>query len=157
MGNTGPIINEHIKEQVAIEISKQNKEKRYTEMYESMGLHDRIAKQNGEILGLRKQIKESKDGVSEKTYTQSEMETTARALADSILLSSKPPDRWYDNIPEQGVLCWCSQDNDDECERQLVKIDRYAPKELGFYKRSNGASYDAIQPLTNEEIEEFKR
>lgn len=36
----GTDVNEYIKEQIAIEISKQNKEKTYSEMYESLGLHE---------------------------------------------------------------------------------------------------------------------
>jgi hypothetical protein len=145
-------VKEYIKEQVAIEISKQNKEERYTEMYENMGLHDRIAKQNGEILGLRKQIKEQ-----------------------VIAIAEQPEPKWYDNIPEQGVLCWCEGEHKGErfkddipCKRILARIDSYSPKPTaprkdsfianwGFLNREHWTWYENVQPLTNEEIEEFKR
>jgi len=129
------------------------------------GLHDRISALEGIIKLLTKDL-------TEKIYTQSEMETTARTLADSILLSSKPPAKWYDNIPEYGVLCWCEGEHDGlgfaddiPCKRILARIDSYEPQPTrgfftanwGFLNRENWVWYKIVQPLTNEEIEEFKR
>ena len=51
---------------------------------------------------------------------------------------------WYENIPEHGVLCWVS--DIDESTRNV--IDRITVK-------NDGWRY--ITPLTNEEIEAFKR
>jgi hypothetical protein len=56
----------------------------------------------------------------------------------------KEPD-WWENIPEHGVLCWVS--DIDESTRSI--IDRIT------VKNKNGWRY--ITPLTNEEIERFKR
>jgi len=54
----------------------------------------------------------------------------------------KEPD-WWENIPEHGVLCWVS--DIDESTRDVIER----------IKVKNGWRY--ITPLTNEEIEEFKR
>ena len=134
-------VNEYIKEQVVIAIAKQTKEKTYSEMYENMGLHDRIAKQNGEILGLRKQIKELQEDIE---------------IKDRLLSKVQVPAKWYDNIPERGVLCWCKEHEDDiKYKRLLERIDEYT--EGRFLSRTTGFLYKTVQPLTNEEIEAFKR
>jgi hypothetical protein len=63
--------------------------------------------------------------------------------------------KWYDNIPEQGVLCWVQHNPDGK--KRVVTI----------YSRKNEDGYETafywidsrtlVTPLTNEEIEEFKR
>jgi hypothetical protein len=64
--------------------------------------------------------------------------------------------KWYNNIPEQGVLCWCKEYEDDiKYKRLIERIDEYT--EGMFLSRTTGFLYKNVQPLTNEEIEEFKR
>ena len=58
-------------------------------------------------------------------------------------IKPKEPE-WWENIPEHGVLCWVS--DIDESTRNV--IDRITVK-------NDGWRY--ITPLTNEEIEAFKR
>ena len=80
-------------------------------------------------------------------------EQVALAIAKQ---SKKPPARWYENMPEQGVLCWCKEYEDDiNYKRLLERIDEYT--EGRFLSRTTGFLYKTVQPLTNEEIEEFKR
>ena len=52
---------------------------------------------------------------------------------------------WWENIPEHGVLCWVS--DIDESTRNV--IDRI--------KDENKKGWKYATPLTNEEIEAFKR
>ena len=52
---------------------------------------------------------------------------------------------WYENIPGHGVLCWVS--DIDESTRNV--IDRI--------KDENKKGWKYATPLTNEEIERFKR
>ena len=68
---------------------------------------------------------------------------------------------WYDNIPEQGVLCWgqefVSTPDDITYRRILVLVtERYKDKGW-FLSRGTGKWYVNAVPLTNEEIEGFKR
>jgi len=99
MGNTGPIINEYIKEQVAIAIAEQLKQ---------------------------------------------------------------PEPKWYDNIPKQGVLCWVGDYAPiTKNSNSLRTIVEYDPDRLCSFimhrcEASIAAWVNAV-PLTNEEIEEFKR
>lgn len=54
----------------------------------------------------------------------------------------KEPD-WWENIPKHGVLCWV---NDiDESTRDVI------------YRMTDKNGWRYITPLTNEEIERFKR
>ena len=52
---------------------------------------------------------------------------------------------WYENIPEHGVLCWVS----DTDKNIRIIIDRITVKKKNLWRY--------ITPLTNEEIEAFKR
>ena len=64
---------------------------------------------------------------------------------ESLKFRRKPKEpAWWENIPEHGVLCWVS--DIDESTRNV--IDRITVK-------NDGWRY--ITPLTNEEIEAFKR
>jgi hypothetical protein len=156
----GTDVNEYIKEQIAIEISKQNKEKTYSEMYESLGLHDRIANQNGEIIGLRRQVKESKEGVSK---AMSGLHAKIKELEEDIgvkgrLLSElQLPAKWYENIPEQGVLCWCGDYGNEHFTDRNVHNIVSVSESSGQFLTQRGTPWKIAVPLTNEEIEEFKR
>ena len=73
----------------------------------------------------------------------------------------KPEPKWYEQIPEHGVLCWCS----DLSEERTIKgnngklLDRIRK----FYSNSPypfEGSYDNWEyatPLTNDEIRKFLR
>ena len=72
-------------------------------------------------------------------------------------IKSKEP-LWYENIPEQGVLCWYND--------AVVLVTDYYPNcngessvKLASAKVTNDVYLytKAVIPLTNEEIERFKR
>jgi hypothetical protein len=109
------------------------------------------------------------NGMQVKEYIK---EQVAIAIAEQL---KQPEPKWYENIPEQGVLCWCEGEHKGErfkddipCKRILARIDSYSPKPTaprkdsfianwGFLNREHWTWYENVQPLTNEEIEEFKR
>ena len=63
---------------------------------------------------------------------------------------------WWENIPEHGVLCWVS--DIDENIRNIIERITFVVKEDGAYKiRPHETRWKYATPLTNEEIEEFKR
>jgi hypothetical protein len=64
---------------------------------------------------------------------------------------------WYENIPEHGVLCWTC-DVEENTTRYLDLITAFIG-EYGYYKfrSKDGALWVFATPLTNEEIEAFKR
>lgn len=58
---------------------------------------------------------------------------------------------WYDNIPENGILCWVN-------DKSYIAIMTYYDKEEHmFYGKVSGSRYNYkdVLPLTNEEIQEF--
>jgi hypothetical protein len=81
---------------------------------------------------------------------------------------------WYDNIPEQGVLCWGQEfvsTPDDitykrilTCINEVKHINHSLPiyhkditkYPIWFLSRGTGKWYVYAVPLTNEEIEGFK-
>ena len=63
---------------------------------------------------------------------------------------------WYENIPEHGVLCWVS--DIDESLKNIIERITFVVNEDDFYRfRSSETRWKYATPLTNEEIEEFKR
>lgn len=70
-------------------------------------------------------------------------------------IKPKEPE-WWENIPEHGVLCWVS----DLCDYPKMYISlvlEYRKDEMKkFWLGERGAFRYAV-PLTNEEIEGFKR
>jgi hypothetical protein len=124
------------------------------------GLHDIISALEEIIKILSKQITELQEDIR---------------IKDRLLSELQVPAKWYDNIPKQGVLCWCEGKYDGEgfasdisCKRILARIDSYEPQPTtprtdsfianwGFLNREHWVWYKVVQPLTNEEIEEFKR
>jgi len=86
-------------------------------------------------------------------------EQVAIAIAEQLKQPEQfkqPEQKWYDNIPEQGVLCWCKEhENDIKYKRLIERIDEHI--DGMFLSRTTGFLYKTVQPLTNEEIEEFKR
>lgn len=151
IGGTG--VNGYIKEQVAIGLLKAH------EGWHSAWIDDALV--TSEVVsGLHAKIKELEEDIRFKDRLLSEMQS---------------PAKWYANIPEQGVLCWCEGEHEGEgfkddipCKRILARIDSYTPKPTaprkdsftanwGFLNREHWVWYENVQPLTNEEIEEFKR
>ena len=64
---------------------------------------------------------------------------------------------WWENIPEHGVLCWV---NDYDPDPNIGLINVVIKVESGNYRRFvdvNDCRWDYAIPLTNEEIEAFKR
>lgn len=69
-------------------------------------------------------------------------------------LKPKEPD-WWENIPEHGVLCW-TYDVEENTKRYLDSIVEVVDYSSYKFTGINNAWESAI-PLTNEEIERFKR
>ena len=126
-----------------------------------------------EILSIGGGIKNLRiGGVDVNEYIK---EQVAIAIAEQSKKLEQPEPKWYDNIPAQGVLCWCEGEHEGEgfkddipCKRILARIDLYVPhtdtlrkasfySNWGFLNREHWVWYKNVQPLTNEEIEEFKR
>jgi len=68
---------------------------------------------------------------------------------------------WYENIPKQGVLCWVSDYNENLNKQNirniLAEIIDYDSDKEHKYLDFRGSRWKYAVPLTNEEIEEFKR
>ena len=120
-------IDEHLKEQ-------------YT-------MKNHIEHLEGEIKILSKQVVE-RDDLLKRVYERIDSEVLRKEV-DNII------PKWDDNIPEHGVLCWVQYN--PEGKKKVVTI----------YSRKNRDDYETtlywidsrtiVTPLTNEEIEEFKR
>ena len=65
------------------------------------------------------------------------------------LINPKP--KWYDNIPDRGVLCWCGDEDGAEGNHIHVVVT-YS---RGFFTTTRGIPWKVAVPLTNEEIQEF--
>lgn len=64
----------------------------------------------------------------------------------------KPEPKWYDNIPEQGVLCWCK--NLEDSEPTLCAIVGYIPEDT--YKfQSNVINWKYAEPATLDELTKY--
>jgi len=61
---------------------------------------------------------------------------------------------WYDDIPEQGIICWVSEDSKDSRSNIGVVI-RYEREDGYFLTPTFNVKY--ATPLTNEELEQLKR
>lgn len=69
----------------------------------------------------------------------------------------KPKDpEWWENIPEHGVLCWVS-DIDESVEKMLFLIIGVDDDDDIYRFKSIQSAWKYATPLTNEEIERFKR
>lgn len=66
------------------------------------------------------------------------------------------PKEWYEQIPEQGVICWV--DDEDENEKLLVDIIvKYCfDDELPFYSETNGVNWRYATPVKPEELYQGK-
>jgi hypothetical protein len=69
-------------------------------------------------------------------------------------IKESEPD-WWENIPEHGVLCWVG-DNPAYVETAKI-INIIKMREVNQFISIRGARWAYAIPLTNEEIEAFKR
>jgi hypothetical protein len=100
-----------------------------------------------EEIALLKYDIEKRNDLLKKALTSNlwEVRGTLREEIDDLL---NPP--WYNSIPKQGVLCWV---DDSEAIDIITRIEPGLDyKFIGLYAR-----WDTATPLTNEEIEDFKR
>jgi hypothetical protein len=72
---------------------------------------------------------------------------------------------WWKNIPKQGVLCWVSDSISDSNKklrivtsvREIVERKWFGPDETHLEFGIGVLYWRYVTPLSNEEIEEFKR
>ena len=114
---------------------------------EQYTMKNRIKSLEGIIKILSKQVV-ARDDLLKRVYERIDSEVLRKEV-DNII------PKWYDNIPEHGVLCWVQ--HNPEGKKKVATIysrrteDAY---ETAFYWID---SRTLVTPLTNEEIEEFKR
>ena len=79
-------------------------------------------------------------------------------LAENSWYFAKPSDwtiavpkvpNWYDNIPEQGVLCWCKEDGMEPVPRIIVE---YFAGTAYPFRTKDGSSHAYAVPATLEEL-----
>ena len=85
--------------------------------------------------------------------TQLEEDSWYFASPNAWTIAVPKASEWYDNIPEQGVLCWCDSDDMFPDVRIIVG---YRPNHK-FYKYVdvNDVSYVSATPMTAEEIAKY--
>ena len=70
-------------------------------------------------------------------------------------IKPKEPE-WWENIPEHGVLCWVS-DLYDYPKMYISLVLEYRKDEMKKFWLGERGAFRYATPLTNEEIESFKR
>jgi hypothetical protein len=79
-------------------------------------------------------------------------EQVAIAIAEQL---KQPEPKWYENIPEHGVWCWVRRELGGV--KKIATIYKYH-EHFGFLAAFYWVDKSAsVIPLTNEEIEGFKR
>jgi hypothetical protein len=68
-------------------------------------------------------------------------------------IQSKPEPKWYDNIPEQGILCWVKEEEEDEAK--LTTIIEYHRYESKYTFESLDDYWKHATPVTLEEIANY--
>jgi hypothetical protein len=63
------------------------------------------------------------------------------------------PPKWYENIPEHGVLCWVGDNKPFVESTKIVNIIKM--REVNQFISIRGARWNYALPLTNEEIKQF--
>ena len=127
------------------------------EMRKNMNLEDLSA----EIARMEKNRMNDKQTIAKCVRTAYESSTPeGRDIAWEIaeeygytveeLLKPEPP-KWYENIPEQGVLCWLGKDT------RLVKMVVGTEDDYCMLANGSNIPLKKVIPLTDEEIESFKR
>jgi hypothetical protein len=69
-------------------------------------------------------------------------------------IKPKEPE-WWETIPAQGVLCWVGDNKPFVETTKIINIIKM--REVDQFLSTRGARWDYAIPLTNEEIEAFKR
>ena len=77
--------------------------------------------------------------------------------SENLKFRIKPKESaWWENMPEHGVLCWVS--DIDETTKTTIERITFVLNEDDFFRfQSYESRWKYATPLTNEEIEEFKR
>ena len=74
-----------------------------------------------------------------------------------VVFRIKPKEsEWWENIPEHGVLCWVS-DLYDYPKMYISLVLEYRKDEMKKFWLGERGAFRYATPLTNEEIERFKR
>lgn len=66
------------------------------------------------------------------------------------------PPKWYENIPEHGVLCWIN-DIDPQHRNLISIITDYDSNSKLRFRRKNLGGWQYATPLTDDEIKQFLR
>ena len=111
----------------------------------------------GKKIGLVPRL-ESCDWIGLHTYFKLLDDDVFESLNWWLKAEAELPE-WYENIPEQGILCWCGsrQHNlpiDSKC---ITIITRYFFGDSEPFMSISGFRHENCIPLTNEEIEQFLR
>jgi hypothetical protein len=102
-------------------------------------------------LDLELQVKERDDLLEEVTQNYN-LGFSVYAAVQRYKELMNPTPKWYDAIPERGVLCWCGDDDDGTGGKHIHVVVSYA---RGFFTTTRGIPWGIAIPLTNEEIQEF--
>ena len=63
--------------------------------------------------------------------------------------------KWYENIPEQGILCKAWDYKEEK--REIIVITQYKEKSSFPFVSLSGEVYKHAEPLFDEEIKKFLR
>lgn len=96
-----------------------------------------------------------KKGLNRKRW----INISPKSWLDDYEFRVKPKEpEWYENIPEHGVLCWVSDSNTIPNAINAVSlIVKHGLNGNREYLDIRGVMWMYATPLTNEEIEGFKR
>ena len=109
----------------------------------------------GKKIGLVPRL-ESCDWIGLHTYFKLLDDDVFESLTWCIEAEAEPP-KWYENIPEQGILCWYGDKyhnlpTDSKC---ITIITRYFSGDAEPFMSISGFRHENCVPLTNEEIKQF--
>ena len=79
--------------------------------------------------------------------------TKALTITDFTGWSIYEKPKWYENIPECGVLCWCWDSTTSKSKRIYLVTNYYHSKDHKF--ATNSSFYRYATPLTREELDGF--
>ena len=64
--------------------------------------------------------------------------------------------KWYEIIPEGGILCWCWDNHETEKNKRVFVIAEYHSNMASQFRIYNvPAGFDVAKPLTKQEIQVF--
>ena len=83
--------------------------------------------------------------LDEDGYLQSRLSKFGPFFSNPSAWRIYEPPKWYENIPEGGILCWCGDDDDlDEIRIIIKNEDRFID--------SDGLAWDIAKPIKKSEI-----